>query len=197
MQISSAYFLTMRSPDPLPLKDQGEFKLDLVMKALRRRGRVQLRVWGVSMLPSLWPGDLLTLQTATPEDVIPGDIGLVVRNKRCFIHRVVAKQIGEDSISFVTRGDAMPDNDPIAAAEFLGLVTAVRRADRTFVPARRLSLARSVVGWILCRSYHLRFLSLRLHAMWLYGWNHLVRPRRLGPLEIAPPAPRNSMVRQP
>jgi hypothetical protein len=176
----------MRSPVPFAPKDREEFKLGLAVEALRRGGRVQLRVWGVSMLPSLWPGDLVTVQAAMPNDIMPGDIGLVLRNKRCFIHRVVAKQISDGGVSFIMRGDAMPDNDPIVvAAEFLGRVIAVRRANRRFVPARRVSLANSAVRWILCRSDRLRSLSLRLHAARLYGWKHVGQPGRLGSFENA------------
>lgn len=187
----------MSSPIPFTPKDPEGAKLDLVVEALRCGCRVQLRVWGVSMLPSLWPGDLVTLQAATLDDVFPGDVGLV-RNQRCFLHRVVAKQSDENGVSFITRGDAMPDNDPtIAAAELLGRVTAVHRANRRLVPARRLSLVDSAVGWMLCRSDRLRGLALRLHAARLYGWRHVGQRGWSGWFEKALGFSRTSVSRQP
>lgn len=186
----------MSSPIAWVPKDPEEAKLDLVVEALHRCSRVQLRVWGMSMLPSLWPGDLVTLQTTTPEQIIPGDIGLVLGNKRFFIHRVIAKQGSQSGLSFITRGDALPDNDPsIAGAELLARVIAVRRANREFVPACRVSLADSAVGWILCRSDILRGLALRLHAARLYGWKRLRQSGWLG-FENSLRRPRSSVSRQ-
>ncbi len=128
------------------------------------------------MLPSLWPGDLLAIQSTTQSDVIPGDIVLVLRNKHCFIHRLVQKQPGENCVCFITRGDAMPDNDPpIAAAELLGRVIDVHRGNRSFVPSRRVSLVRSAVAWMLCHSDLFRGLALRLHAAHLQGWRRAGR----------------------
>lgn len=169
----------MSSSIPLTPGDTQEAKLDLVVEALRRSGKVQLRVWGTSMLPSLWPGDVVTVKAARPEDVVPGDIGLVLRNKRCFIHRVVATKLSEFGHCFITRGDAMPDNDPSTAdAELLGRVVAVHRANRIFVPRRCLSSTHSALGWIACRSHVLRSLGLRFHAVRLRAGSILLRARR-------------------
>ena len=154
-------------------QDREDCKLDLAAEALRCCGTVRLKVWGTSMLPSLWPGDLLTLQTATQNDVIPGDIVLVLRDKRCFIHRLVAKQPGEDRVVFITCGDAMPDHDPpVAGAELLGRVIGVRRGNRSFVPSQRVSRFGSALAWLLCRSHLLRGLVLRFHAAHLAGLKH-------------------------
>lgn len=117
------------------------------------------------MLPSIWPGDLLTVHSVTWDEVIPGDVVLVLRDQRWFIHRLVDKQPGENCLTFVTRGDAMPDNDPPrAVAELIGRVVAIDRGNRSFVPSRRVSLFHSVVGWVLCRSARVRGFALRLHA---------------------------------
>lgn len=187
----------MPSPMPLTPKDPEHSKLDLVVEALRCCGKVQLRVWGISMLPSLWPGDLVTLQTETPDGFILGDIALAVRNHRCFVHRVVATQLSEDGVFFTTRGDAMPDNDPtVTPAELLGRVVAVHRANRTFVPARRLSLADSAVGWMLYRSDRLRGFALRLHASHLYEWRHVGQRVWLGSFKNVLVFSRTSVPRQ-
>ena len=73
------------------------------------------------MLPAVWPGDLLTIQSAAHEEVVRGDIVLVLRGKRFFVHRTIELQRGQDRFSWITRGDAMPHNDPPAAeSELLG-----------------------------------------------------------------------------
>lgn len=119
----------------------------------------------MSMLPSLWPGDLVTVKAATPKELLLGDIGLVLSNERCFLHRVIAAPSSEIGASFRTRGDAMPDDDPnLADAELLGRVVTVRRARRCFAPAHRVSLAEAAAAWILCRSDLFRNLALRFHA---------------------------------
>ena len=140
-------------------------KLDLAAEILRRRGTFQLKAWGTSMLPSVWPGDLLTIQGVACDEVVRGDIVLVLRGDRFFIHRLVEKRSGQDCISWITRGDAMPQSDPPAStSQILGRVMGIRRANRTFVPTRQFSLLDSGLAWMLCRSNKLRNLTLRIRA---------------------------------
>jgi signal peptidase I len=150
---------------PYTLEYREDPKLGLVAEMLRGRGTVRLKAWGVSMLPSLWPGDLLTIQSATHDEVVPGDIVLVMRDNRFRVHRLAERQQDQDYVSWITRGDAMPHNDPpVAASELLGRVSGVRRANRSFVPSRRLSPLQSALAWMLCRSNLFRNLTLRIHA---------------------------------
>jgi signal peptidase len=140
-------------------------KLALAAEILRGCGTVHLKVWGTSMLPSVWPGDLLTIQSAAYDEVVPGDIVLVMRNNRFFVHRLVERRRGQDCLSWITRGDAMPHNDPpVAASELLGRVAGICRGNRSFVPSRRLSLLHSALAWMLCRSGRFRYLALNIHA---------------------------------
>jgi hypothetical protein len=140
-------------------------KLGLAAEILRHRGSVRLKAWGTSMLPSVWPGDRLTIQSAAYDDVVPGDIVLVLCNNRFFVHRLVERRRGQDCLWWITKGDAMPHNDPPAAAfELLGRVASIRRANRIFVPSRRVSLLHAAQGWMLCRSDRFRNLTLRIHA---------------------------------
>ena len=141
-------------------------KLDLAAEILRRHGTVRLKVWGTSMLPSVWPGDLLTIQSAAYDEAGPGDIVLVLRDKRFFVHRLVERRLDPDGISWITRGDAMPHCDPPAAAsELLGRVVGIRRANRSFVPNRRVLLLHSALAWMLCRWDRFRNLTLNIHAV--------------------------------
>jgi hypothetical protein len=117
------------------------------------------------MLPSLWPGDLLTIQSVAHDEVVLGDIVLVLRDHGLLIHRLVEKRQEQGCISWITRGDAVPQNDPPAAAsELLGRVTEIRRGHRIVVPSRRVSLLHSVLACALCHSDRFRNLTLRVQA---------------------------------
>lgn len=149
-------------------------KLDLAAEMLRGHGTVHLKAWGTSMLPSVWPGDLLTIQGAAHDEVVAGDIVLVLRDSRFFVHRLVEMRPSQDCDSLITRGDAMPDNDPPAAAsELLGRVAGIRRGDRSFVPNRRVSPLHSALARALRRWGRFRSLTLRIHTALLQaGTSH-------------------------
>src|SRR5208282_2941797 len=63
----------------------------LVADSLRRGGCLRLQVHGESMLPALWPGDVVEIAGCSPEDVRPGEIVLALRDGRFFLHRFVAR----------------------------------------------------------------------------------------------------------
>jgi signal peptidase I len=150
---------------PHALEDHEDPKLGLAAEMLRDRGTVRLELRGTSMLPSLWPGDLLTIQCAAHGEVVSGDIVLVMRDNRFFVHRLIERRQDQDRLLWITKGDAVPHEDPpVAASELLGRVTGIRRANRSFVPSRRVSLLKSVLAWMLCRWDHFRSLALRIHA---------------------------------
>jgi Peptidase S24-like len=143
----------------------GDPKFSLAAEMLHDYGEVRLKAWGTSMLPSVWPGDLLTIQSVAHEEVVPGEIVLVLRESRFLIHRLVERRKDVGCISWITRGDAMPHNDPPAAAsELLGRVTGIRRGNRIFVPCRRVSLLHSAFAWALCHSDRFRNLTLLVRA---------------------------------
>ena len=84
-------------------------KQNLVAEVLRTSGKVRLAARGHSMLPTLWPGDVLTVETTTFEQLQIGDIVLYQRSERFFIHRLLRKTsaTGSDRPTLVTRGDSM------------------------------------------------------------------------------------------
>src|ERR1039458_6150780 len=130
------------------LEDHEDPKLGLAAEMLRGRGTVRLELRGTSMLPSLWPGDLLTIQCAANDEVVSGDIVLVMRDNRFFVHRLIERRQDQNRLLWITKGDAVPHEDPpVAASELLGRVTGIRRANRSVVPSRRVSLLKSVLAW--------------------------------------------------
>jgi hypothetical protein len=72
---------------PIPLRDA--LGCELATETLRSFGQLRLRVNGASMLPAVWPGDILTVIRDTAAQALPGDIVLFGREGRLVAHRVV------------------------------------------------------------------------------------------------------------
>ena|SRR3974390_1503683 len=134
----------------------------LAVEALRQSGHLRLQVWGASMLPSLWPGDVAEVTSCVIEDVQPGQIILAFCDDRFYLHRL---QRREES-GFITRGDSMPQSDPaFAASALLGKVVRVARSGRLLGdPPRAGKLARGL-GRLLCYCGPARQVALRLHGI--------------------------------
>src|SRR4051812_40927341 len=89
----------------------------LAAEELSLCGEVRLRVAGSSMLPSVWPGDVLTICRAEARQIMDGDIVLVARSGGLLAHRL----IGKSGRFLVTRGDSLLLNDPLVSEnELLG-----------------------------------------------------------------------------
>ena len=131
----------------------------LFLEVLQEFGEARLAVTGASMLPSIWPGDVLEVRHLRAE---PGsaagagsigldDIVLFARGSGLVAHRVVQVIAGPGGTMLVTRGDSLLQTDPpVSAEEVLGRVTAVVRGCRRIVP-RRTRWDR-VASWIFSHS---------------------------------------------
>lgn len=149
------------------IKACKDLKLDLAAEVLRSRGTVRLRALGTSMLPAIWPGDALSIESQPPEQMVPGDIVLVLRGSRFFVHRLIEKRNGQDGSRWITRGDALPHSDPPAtAAELLGKISSIARGSKMIIPERRAALLTRAVAWMLCHRDSLRNVVLHLHSLW-------------------------------
>jgi hypothetical protein len=103
----------------------------LAAEVLGRFGEVRLRVMGSSMLPSVQPGDVLTIRRCAMSAVESGAIVLFTRDGRLFAHRVVARR----NTHLVTRGDALEWQDPpICQDQLLGRVVTLTRNGRQRQP---------------------------------------------------------------
>jgi signal peptidase I len=117
------------------------------------------------MLPTLWPGDVLTVHSVRPDQIEPGEIVLYMRQGRFFIHRIVSKNFTREKPSLVTRGDCMSENDPpVWSSQLLGKVIEVKRSGSVFVPAQKLSVFRRLLAWLFCHWTLFRRVGLRLGA---------------------------------
>jgi Peptidase S24-like len=154
-------------------------KLELAAEVLAAGGTLRLQALGTSMLPSIWPGDVLSIERKAGGEMVPGDIVLVARDGRFFVHRL----IGKLESGWITRGDSLPQNDePVAEDQVLGKVSLIHRKTGVIVPGRWVSLFRRAQAWMLCRCDFLRNLALRVHSFWNGGALDLLVARPSGRL---------------
>jgi signal peptidase I len=150
-------------PDSVQPRDQ--FKHTLATEILRSSGTLRLYAFGNSMLPTLWPGDRLTIRQRSIEQVLPGDVVLFAREGRFFIHRVLQKMELDSHPQLLTRGDAMPDADaPVLAEELLGKIVSIETLRGRQLSVPRCSRARRWMGLALAYSARMRSLALRWHG---------------------------------
>jgi hypothetical protein len=136
-------------------------KLELATEVLRSSGTIRLRALGTSMLPSIWPDDILSIERQSSEEIVPGDIVLVARDSRFFVHRLIEKHNSE----WIMRGDSLPHTDqPVPEIQVLGKVSLIRRKAKVIVPRSRVSVLGRTVAWMLCRWDLFRNIALRLHS---------------------------------
>lgn len=130
---------------------------DLVAGVARLHGKVHLKVAGASMVPVLWPGDLVTVRSCDSSELQPGSIVVFRQNERLVVHRLM--HWAGDCV--VARGDARPRFDqPVKAGEVLGRVDSAVRNGR---PVNlQLSLWHSVLASVFRRSQWCASLYLRL-----------------------------------
>jgi hypothetical protein len=165
-------FLTLENGTTVPRSNWSAVRSALVADALRGRGHLRMRVHGESMLPSLWPGDVVEIEGCSPEDVRPGEIVLALREDRLFLHRLVTPCTPN---GFELRGDSVPRSDWFPPAALLGRL--VSRADeRLGISVAHLRPGLGVdwcgancsraLGLLLCHCSLARRLALKLHSRW-------------------------------
>ena len=119
----------------------------LAVEALRGSGHLRLLVNGESMLPTLWPGDIVEIESCQAGEVGRGEIVLAWRDGRFFLHRFLT----ERESGFITRGDSMPGPDPeFAAGALLGRLQSVNRNGRQAAPRSRPWTR--ILGLLFCYS---------------------------------------------
>ncbi|HXP85588.1 MAG TPA: S24/S26 family peptidase [Bryobacteraceae bacterium] len=149
--------------DPAAPASGDSVKLELAAETARKFGTIKIKVTGDSMLPSVWPGDVLTVVRQPLARFRPGDLVLAARHRagdpphalEFVAHRVVRKEVRKDvprqSPCLITRGDSLAHPDaPWEEHEILGRVAAVTRNGRRIDPS--LTPARRMAAWVLRRS---------------------------------------------
>ena len=135
-------------------------KLALCSAALRSGETIRIRAFGASMLPTIWPGDVLVIAGASSEEFVCGDIVLAKRES-LVIHRLMKRTVEH----CVLRGDAMAQNDaPFSPADVLGKVVEIRRGGCVVVPQQGIQPLWRALAFLLCHSWVCRTIALRVHA---------------------------------
>ena len=114
---------------------------------------LRLRVRGTSMIPALWPGEMITVRPVGFDALAVGDIVVFARDGQLVAHRLQCiMEEGDDdsqSLRLATRGDTSVDaDDPVHAAELVGRVSSVQR----FGSQRRRPVHVSpIASWTIAR----------------------------------------------
>jgi hypothetical protein len=141
---------------------------DVLRHNSHSRQVVRLRVHGESMLPTLWPGDVVEIESCSLEDVRPGEIVLARREGRLILHRLIAPCTPN---GFLLRGDSVPRPDSLFPPETL-LGRIAPRCDegptgaglRPVVRASGFGVKWSrALGMLLCYCGMARRVALKLH----------------------------------
>ncbi|MFN8628251.1 MAG: S24/S26 family peptidase [Candidatus Binatia bacterium] len=146
---------------------------ELIATALRAGRRVRFVAAGASMVPAVWPGDVLQAQPVSAQDIAEGQLLVFNRDGRLFVHRVVARSGQGDCPRLLTQGDAHEQCDPpVCPTQVLGVVTAILRdGRRVCTDPRRPSLALRLVSHGVRRSQLFRRALLRAHALRRRSWH--------------------------
>lgn len=132
------------------IKTRDALGCELAAEVLRVSGKLRLRVTGASMLPAIWPGDVLDVRGFDSRSAKPGDVVLCQRDGHLVAHRVVQRIFREGRAQWVLRGDNVSGNDAaVPVNKLLGLVVAVKRGSKRL--GTRPSIAGKWVASILCR----------------------------------------------
>ena len=112
----------------------GERRADDALRiadALKRHGRISLRVHGTSMQPWMRSKDIALIRKISIENVRCGDVVLFRRENHLFVHRIVEKRGSLNAAQLLSKGDAHPTSDGVVQEqELLGRVMRIYRKGR-------------------------------------------------------------------
>jgi signal peptidase I len=151
-----------------PAASSEALRLELAAKVLRDFGKLRFRACGGSMLPAIFPGDILLVRCEPIGTIRPGHTVLSFRAGLFYAHRVVRIENGGAAVRLITRGDALRMEDPaVSEDEYLGRVTGLSRGRTHRQTNHGQGLASSVFAWVLRRSDFLAVSLLRWHSLCL------------------------------
>jgi hypothetical protein len=128
-------------------------RCELACEWLRISGSLRLKVKGWSMLPSIWPDDILIISRLDAREFLPGDIALYQRSGRLFIHRVVAMSESDAAPVVTVQGDGLAHADPsLFTRDLVGKVDCILRDGRRIEPAQTLGKWQRAVAGLVRRS---------------------------------------------
>jgi signal peptidase I len=143
-----------------------DVRLALAAGVLRGFGELRFRAYGGSMIPTIFPGDVLLVGKESMANIRRGHVILFLREGRFCAHRVVRVEDRGERCSLITQGDALIAEDPaVSEDEFLGRVSAVIRDRLQFKLPQTPSFGKRLFGWAFQRSDFLASSFLRWHKL--------------------------------
>lgn len=139
-------------------------KVELCRSELVAGARLRLHVRGTSMIPALWPGESVRVESSNFEELRLGDVIVIARDRQLIAHRIVNLREGADGLAVITRGDARLHNDlPVLPAELIGVARAAFRFRAERAIGCRPSMAARALSWLVRRSDFARSLLGGVH----------------------------------
>jgi signal peptidase I len=130
---------------------------ELVAEVARSSGEVQLKLTGTSMVPAVWPGDVVTVRHCNVSQLKPGHIVLYCGESSLTAHRLL--RFSNDLL--ILQGDSLPSCDPpMQAFGVVGRVVSIVRNGRPVSLKRKFR--HRLVSSIVRRSELCRHVTLRL-----------------------------------
>jgi signal peptidase I len=134
-------------------KSASTLKCALAGEVLRSFGSLRFPAIGRSMLPTIWAGDTLVVESVVPSQVQIGEVVVVGRHGSLCAHRVIGMEADAETPRWITQGDALPVPDPpVSENELMGRVSYVIHAGRLIPLPAELSAVERVTAKIVRRS---------------------------------------------
>jgi signal peptidase I len=125
-------------------------RLGLAIEVLQAFGEIRFVARGLSMLPSILPGDMIVVRKARMNEIRAGEVVLYARHDCFYAHRVIR---AGGRLTLIARGDAMAEADSaVGESELLGRVTTVIRGLKTIQVTRDPGARIRLLRWVFRRS---------------------------------------------
>jgi signal peptidase I len=148
------------------MQGRAAVEMALAEEVLKSYGKLRIMARGSSMVPTIFPGDILFVERDPLARLRPGHVVLASREGRFFAHRVVRLTALGGPARVITRGDALRENDPpFSREEILGRVTALIRGQRQIELAGEDDLnGKRILQWSVQNSERITASVLWVHA---------------------------------
>ena len=139
-------------------------KCTLATDVLLSFGSLRFAASGWSMIPTVWPRDILVVERVSLDRIRVGDVVLVEREGGLCAHRVIARPDGSECGRWLTQGDAMPAPDrPVSDNNLLGRVTSVVRDGSVTAMTCKLNVIDRMIAGSVRRSFLAARILVFLH----------------------------------
>ncbi len=134
-------------------------KIALFKEILKKEEHLGLTIVGMSMLPTLWPGDSVTVTHCSLEEIHPNDIVILKKNGSMITHRVykiIKNKTMPDLSVIYTKGDNNPAPDPPStmSSVIAKVIGYKKKSFYHFIP-------RFLLKWIVRFVFYKRLMALK------------------------------------